>query len=196
MGGHEIPGWFSFREWYERVAAECPPGSTLVELGVFCGKSLAFLAAAVRGKGCRVVGVDTFLGSPEFADQVRGPGGSPWGEFPTGQLAQQAVSHLSAAGVLNDVSLVVSDSARAADLFADGSVWAVMADAGHDADSVERDARAWWPKVAPGGWMAFDDFDTGFPGVRRGLLRVFPEGAVPDLPPPGTGSVATFRKPA
>lgn len=181
----EIPGWFSFREWYERVAAEAPPGSTLVELGVFCGKSLAFLAAAVRGKGCRVVGVDTFLGSPEFGAQVELADGGRWGDLPTGTLAGMAVNHLNAAGVLGDVTLVVSDSAKAASLFPDGSVWSVFVDAGHDADSVERDVVAWWPKVAGGGWIAGDDYDLTFPGVREGLLRVFPADLLPPAPAPG-----------
>lgn len=189
-----IPGWFSFREWYDTLAAACPPGSTLVELGVFCGKSLAHLAGGVRGKGCRVVGVDTFRGSPEFAKVVKGPAGESWDDLPTGHLAQMAIGHLTAAGVIDDVTLIVSDSAKAASLFPDQSVFAVMVDAGHDADSVERDARAWWPKVAPGGVIVFDDFDREYPGVREGLLRVFPAENVPDLPPEGVGSNCFFHK--
>lgn len=195
MAGWEgIPGWFTFREWYERVAAECPPGSTLVELGVFCGRSLAFLESAVRAKGCRVVGVDTFLGSPEFAGRVKAPDGTDWADLPAGHLAGLAVHHLHAAGSLPGVSLVVSDSARAAGLFPDASVWSVFVDAGHDADSVERDVRAWWPKVAPGGYVAGDDYDRDYPGVAEGLARVFPPGLLPPVPPAGKGAMWYVRK--
>lgn len=188
----EIPGWFGFRRWYDELAARAPDGAVLVELGVFCGKSLAHLARAC-GQRCRVVGVDTFLGSPEFADRVRSSDGA-FPEWPVGSLAALAVEHLSAAGVLGDVTVLVSDSARAAQWFADGSVHAVLVDAGHDADSVERDIRAWWPKLAPGGHMAFDDFDVGFPGVREGCVRAFGEAAVPPLPPDGQGMTWVMTK--
>ena len=189
-----IPGWFTFRAWYDRVAGECPPGSTLVELGVFCGKSLAYLAERTRGKGCRVVGVDTFLGSPEFREMVVAPDGSVFADMPAGHLAGVAVNHLNAAGVLKDVTLVVSDSARAAELFPDGSVWAAFVDAAHDADSVERDVRAWWPKVAPGGYLAGDDYDHDYPGVREGLLRAFPPDTFPPLPARGSGAMWFVQK--
>lgn len=189
-----IPGWFGFAPWYDEVARTAPPGATLVELGVFCGKSLAYLAKAARGKGCRVVGVDTFLGSPEFSWGVRAATGERWEEFPEGQLAQLAVAHLKAAGVLDDVTLIVSDSAKAAGLFADGSVYAVFVDADHAAESVERDILAWWPKLVPGGWIAGDDYDETFPGVRQGITRAFPGIALPALPPAGQSSVWNVRK--
>ena len=188
----EIPGWFGFRAWYDMLAERAPDGAVLVELGVFCGKSLAHLARAC-GKRCRVVGVDTFLGSPEFADRVHSSDGS-FSTWPVGTLAQLAVEHLSAAGVLGDVTVMVSDSAKAAQWFADGSVYAVMVDAGHDADSVERDIKAWWPKLAANGYMAFDDFDAGFPGVREGCVRVFGEAAVAPLPPEGQGMTLVMTK--
>jgi len=193
MDAGEIPGWFSFRAWYDELARRAPDGAVLVELGVFCGKSLAHLAKAC-GKRCRVVGVDTFLGSPEFAGMVGEQGGDPWAKWPAGKLAGLAVNHLHAAGVLGDVDLIVSDSAKAARWFADGSVYAVLVDAGHDADSVERDIRAWWPKLAPGGHMAFDDFDSGFPGVREGCVRCFGAGAVPPLPAEGQGMTWVMTK--
>ena len=182
-----IPGMFGFKAWYEQIAAEAPPGSTLVELGVFCGKSLAFLAEQTRSKGCRVVGVDTFLGSPEFSSGVY-VNGVPWDEAPVGCLASMCVGHLAGAGVLKDITLIVSDAARAASLFPDASVWHVFVDAGHDADSVSRDLLAWWPKVQPGGWLAGDDYGGQFPGVEEGIKRVFPNVQLP----PGGGPVCSW----
>jgi hypothetical protein len=169
----DIPGWFTFRPFYEVLAADAPPGSTLVEVGVFCGKSLAYLAANTRGKGCRVLGVDTFRGSPEFAGRVTNGDGKPFEELPVGILAQLAVAHLTAAGVIDDVTLLVADSVRAAESVPDGSAWAVFLDGDHGEESVRRDIRAWWPKVAPGGLLAGDDFGSDFPGVERAVRGSF-----------------------
>lgn len=167
----DIPGWFHFKPLYERVAADAPPGSLLVEVGVFCGKSLAFLAAK-RGHDCRVVGIDTFLGSPEFAAGgvgLKTDAGTPFENWPAGLIAQQCIGHLSAAGVYDRVQLVASDSVRAASLFADGSAHMVLLDADHSYESVAADIKAWWPKVAPGGLLCGDDYRPEFPGVVRAV---------------------------
>lgn len=192
---HEIPGWFGFAKWYDFIAEHAPHGATLVELGVFCGKSLAHLARATRGKGCRVFGVDTFLGSPEFDKTVRFVDGRAFDQMFAGELAGVCVNQLHGAGVLDDVTLLVTDSAKAAHLFAYESVFSVFVDAGHDADSVERDVKAWWPRIMPGGWIAGDDYDRGFPGVREGLLRVFPAEVLPPDPPENVSYVWHVQKP-
>jgi hypothetical protein len=171
-----IPGWYAFRPFYERAVATAPPGATLVEVGVFCGRSLADLARMARdsGKNLRVVGVDNFRGSPEFDGMVMWEG-RPFGEAPAGALVFECFTQLKAAGVLGGVSLLVADSARAAGFFADGSVHAVMLDAAHDESSVAADIAAWRGKVAPGGWLAGDDLDVpGFPGVRAAVESAFP----------------------
>jgi hypothetical protein len=172
----DIPGWYAFRPFYEGAVADSPPGATLVEVGVFCGRSLADLARMARasGKGLRVVGVDTFRGSPEFAGMVMWHG-RPFDEAPPGALVFECFSQLHHAGLLDDVALLVSDSVRAAGLFADGSVHAVMLDGAHDEASVAADIDAWWPKVAPGGVLAGDDLDVpGFEGIRAAVASRFP----------------------
>lgn len=171
----DIPGWYAFRAFYERAVASAPPGAALVEVGVFCGRSLADLARMARaaGKGLRVVGVDTFRGSPEFADMVMWEG-RPFNEAPAGALVAECYTQLHRAGVLADVTLVVSDSVRAAGLFADESVQMVMIDGAHDELSVSADIAAWWPKVAPGGVMGGDDLDVpGFDGIRAAVSARF-----------------------
>lgn len=166
-----IPGWYDFQPFYERAVAEAPPGATLVEVGVFCGRSLAHLArmASDSGKGLRVVGVDSFRGSPEFANLVMWEG-RPFGEAPAGALISECYSQLDRADILDDVTLIVCDSTRAAELFADGSAWMVFLDGAHDEAGVAADIAAWGPKVAPGGYLAGDDLDVpGFPGVRAAV---------------------------
>lgn len=165
----DIPGWFNYAPFWDRAIATAPAGAVLVEVGVFCGKSLAHVAreALAAGKGLRVVGVDTFGGSPEHFGAA-----SNLDELPPFALAAMCCQYLEAAGVLDDVTLMRSDSARAAQWFADGSVWAVFLDADHTEDAVARDVRAWRDKVAPGGWLGGDDYHT-FPGVKAAVDREF-----------------------
>jgi len=184
---HRIPGWFTFQPVYEWIAETAPPGGLLVEVGVFCGRSLAFLADK-RGHDCRVVGVDTFTGSPEFGTMVKAADGTAFPDWPTGTLARMAIEHLSRAGLYPErVQLVASDSVRAAGLFADESVWMVMLDGAHDYESVKADIAAWWPKVAPGGVLCGDDHDEGFPGVMQAVAEAFPAANV-------SGSAWAVRK--
>lgn len=174
----DIPGWFDFQPVYDKVCRDAPAGSTLVEVGVFCGKSLSFLAEK-RGHDCRIVGVDTFLGSPEFTYNgrdglgVRKADGTPFQDWPVGLIAQECIAGLHAKGLLDKVQLVVSDSVRAAGLFADESVWMVMLDGAHDAPSVRADIAAWWPKLKPGGVLCGDDYRPEFPGVVAAVQGVF-----------------------
>lgn len=48
----------------------------------------------------------------------------------------------------------------------DGSLGLAYIDAGHDAESVAADLRAWWPKVVPGGVLAGHDYLNPSYGVR------------------------------
>lgn len=160
-----IPGWFDYADLYDEVVAAAPPGAMLVEVGVFCGKSLAHLGAAAKkaDKGLRVVGVDTFQGSPEHAGLMAA--------VPTGGMIRDAFLHLRDAGLLDDVTLVKADSVTAADLL--GDPWFVFLDADHSEDRVLADLTAWGPKVDRArGVIAGHDYND-FPGVRSAVDKYF-----------------------
>lgn len=166
----EIPGWFGFAAYSDMVVQLAPPGSTLVELGVFCGKSLVYLAqkAKAANKRLKVVGVDTFRGSPEFVEKVFFDK-TPIFECHPGTIIKETFGMLHNAGLnYRDVQLIVADSSAAADFFADRSVYSVMIDADHSEAAVRCDIEAWYPKLVPGGWMAGDDIHL-FPGVRAAV---------------------------
>jgi hypothetical protein len=171
----DIFGWFDYENVYDRAVDSAPPGAVLVEVGVFLGKSLVYLAERARAadKGLRVYGVDTWRGSPEF-DGTVWFNGKPINEHP-GEVLIACYANLIARGLADDVTLIVSDSAKAARLFADSSVHMVFLDAAHDEGSVSRDLAAWHPKVKAGGLFAGHDYreEDGFPGVKRAVDRVF-----------------------
>lgn len=172
---HEVAGWFGFADVYDRAIASAPPDSALVEVGVFCGKSLIYLAQKAKeaNKGLRVYGVDTFRGSPEFDGRVWFDG-KPLNECHPGALVAECFANLTTAGLENDVTLIVSDSAKAADSFTAGDVHLVFLDAGHDYTSVHRDLSAWSAKVRRGGILAGDDYWT-FAGVRCAVDDLVPD---------------------
>lgn len=136
-----IPGMFDFAEVYDLAVKEAPWGSYLVEVGVFHGRSLVYLAraAAKANNFLQVVGVDW----------GRGIG---YGLNADGVLRNLLLRKL-------DVPLIFCDSAKAANFFKDNGCFFVFLDADHEEESVRRDINAWLPKIAPGGILAGHDYE-------------------------------------
>lgn len=173
----EIPGWYGYSALHRKAVESAPPNSTLVEVGVFLGKSLVSLSklASAANKGLKVIGVDTFQGSPEH---FHPDGPVNLQGLPFGQLAFECMTYLNAHEVINDVTLIVTDSVKASKLFADGSLHMIFIDADHSEESVTQDIAAWLPKVASGGVIAGDDYH-GFPGVKAAVDKSLSQFVVP-----------------
>lgn len=165
-GGDRVPGWFDYAELYERVVRDAPPGSVLVEVGVFCGKSLIHLGGCAKeaNKGLTVVGVDTFAGSPEHQEALSGQS--------AGAIIHDAYTHIAEAGLLDAVTLVAAPSVRAAKMLAPSRPWFVFLDADHSEEAVRADIDAWATHLADGGILAGHDYHT-FPGVKAAVDDIF-----------------------
>lgn len=169
-----VPGWFDYADLYSRAVDESPPGSWLVEIGVYHGLSLRHLAhlAKAADKNLTVVGIDWGRGSPEVP---RGDSIHPdtiASEQPCGNLASPMLSTLITAGVADDAAIILAPSVKAAKFIPDGACHMVFIDACHERDAVAADIRAFLPKVAPGGWMCGHDWFV-FPGVRQAVCEAF-----------------------
>ncbi|HYH79684.1 MAG TPA: class I SAM-dependent methyltransferase [Longimicrobium sp.] len=167
----QVPGWFDWPRFYEEQVHALPHGGVVVEVGVFLGRSLVFLAQAMKAarKDLRLFAVDTFVGSPSdpaVLHHVSAHGGS---------LRAAFERNLAAAGVADAVTVLAESSTRAAREFADGGVDLVFLDGDHAEDAVAADLLAWLPKVRPGGTLAGHDIDT-YPTVGRALDRVVGRG--------------------
>jgi predicted O-methyltransferase YrrM len=150
----DLPGWFDFADLYTKVVAEAADGAALVELGVYAGKSLAFLSGLVMSSGKRidVFGVDRFTEIP----------------------LEQVEENLKECGTGWTVTLIRSDTAEAADRFADGSVDFCFLDGDHSYLGVARDIAAWRPKMRAGGIMAgHDRVRTGVDSAVRDSFGEF-----------------------
>lgn len=137
MTWRDIEGWFDFAELYDQAVAEASDGDTFVEIGVYKGRSLAYMADAIKRSGKRIdlYGVDLFNESTRASvDET-----------------------LRACGANGTTQLIVCDSARAAEIFADGGVRFAFIDADHSTEAVRRDIAAWRPKIRAGGILAGHD---------------------------------------
>lgn len=187
----EVQGWFDFADLYQsQVNRVNGRPAKFVEVGSWFGKSTLFLADAVRksGKNIAIDAVDTWCGGTKDSlngqvnDIVDKAGGSVYERF---------LGNLNRFGVRDIVTPVVSDSAKAADNYANESVDFVFIDADHTAAAVARDLRAWWPKVRPGGVLAGHDLDED--GVKEATAEF--AGAV-GRPLKRCGMSFVFEKPA
>ena len=178
MSWQDIPGWFSFGAVYDEMVDTAPNGSTIVEIGVAFGRSLAYLTRRVidSGKAIRVVAVDPWQDDRwEFpdgypADAVR-PGwggehaawareqGGPYNAF-VAQMRAHAPAELERALVLRCGS---SEASRIV-----GACHGVLIDGSHNYEDVIHDIALWRHHIIPGGILAGDDWsERDFPGVVR-----------------------------
>lgn len=154
-----------------RLAALVPPHQAVVEIGVFRGRSLTFLA---EGRDSFVYGVDPWnlprQSKPKYnSDETYQAVREVFKDYPY-------------------VTLVRDFSVEAAVKYGGPKIGLLHIDADHTAAGVASDFGAWRRHLAPGAYVCFDDYDEAtFPGVvnavdglvRNGKLRMLPtpEGA-------------------
>lgn len=157
-----LDGWYDYIDVHRKAVSRAASGATFVEVGVWKGASLAGLAVEVinSGKDIRVIGVDHFRGSNEFAHINDA-------DLQSGNLKAVALDNLRS--VLHVVELLEADSLSAAQTFDDASLDFVFIDGGHEMQEVGADIDAWLPKVRPGGILAGHDID--WPSVAAPVRR-------------------------
>lgn len=159
----DVDGWSSdILPFYERMAEEMPDGSSFVEVGVFKGRSLLYLAEALERRGkllCTITGIDLFTAS-----------------WDTGYGAEFD-RHVAASGkaVCEMVTKLVGTSAQWAPHVVHPDL--VFIDADHNYESVRDDIAAWMPHITPTTIMCGHDYDGhlygSFPGVTRAVNEAF-----------------------
>ena len=141
---------------YETAVAYAPVGPIL-EIGSYCGKSTIYLAAGARAASQVTITVDHHRGSEEHQ---RG-----W-EYHDPSLIDPATGridtlpelrrNLAAAGLEDDVIVVVGRSARVAALW-HTMLGMVFIDGGHTDEAARADYESWAPSVTRGGALAIHD---------------------------------------
>lgn len=148
-----LPGYFTFADFYAWVARRVPEGARCVEVGVFAGRSAAFLGVELHNaaKNATLDLVDASF-----------DGGGVEGI----RRALAPIAH-----VLGQVHAGASWDAASG--YADESLDFVFIDAGHEQHEVRKDIDAWRPKVKRGGILAGHDFAPEYPGLNQAVNESF-----------------------
>lgn len=157
--------WFTFPKLYSGFINRLPEGGKMVEVGVWKGKSMAYLGveAVNSKKDITIYAVDTWQGSPEEAAHQNDS------FVKSGTLYDLFLENIKPINATKQViHPIVGCSTSVAEQFEDGSLDIVFIDAAHDYDSVCQDIAAWLPKVKKGGILAGHDY-WGWPEVKRAV---------------------------
>jgi hypothetical protein len=172
----QIPGWsddiLPFYRWAsERLRAH----GTMVEIGVFLGRSLAYMA--YLRPDVRVVGVDPwddvspdpsrvqgYQGPGEHADYVRSNGGTLWDAF-VRTMREHAPDEYARMQIVRGTSL---DLLRYEHDTLRGTVDMVYIDGAHDYASVRTDITVARRLVRAGGIIAGHDYNPEYDPSRDG----------------------------
>lgn len=142
-------------------------GKTILEVGSFKGLSASLMAKVAARVSC----VDTFMAHDNGKDQTQ--------EVRTLDEFKRAVSPFS------NVTWFVGTSEQAATSpdGPQGQFDMIFIDAMHTYDACSQDIELWWPRLKPGGIMAFHDYGHtlnkdgsvagGFPGVTQAVNEKF-----------------------
>ncbi len=161
----DLGGWFFPEEEtvYRRLASKVK-GGTIVELGVWKGKSLATILDICRENKNDLVAVDLWPQKTDDPDYAEANQISIYDLF---------IHNLDCLGHRDTVRIIREDTAKAARHFADGSVDLVFVDADHSHKGVKRDLLAWIPKLKEDGVLFGHDY-IWKEGVRTALAEVLP----------------------
>lgn len=168
-----IPGFFDYWNWYQYVARWVQDGDILVEVGVWLGRSITFLAQELQRQGkhkCRIYAVDHFKGESnqrEHEATVAACGGN---------LRAAFEANIKRCHVSDMITIIDGDSAEAASFLNDQSIAFCYIDAAHDHASVTRDLQAWLPKVKPGGIIS--GHDARWHEVRDAVNKILPDARI------------------
>jgi hypothetical protein len=144
--------WFTWKNLYSRFVQEFPSGSKFVEVGVWKGRSVSYLAVEVvnSGKDIKIDAIDSFEGDLGCGVHMNDP------------LVRVGLLHNYVEKIMErfngTVKTIKSLSWEAAHLYPDESVDVVFIDACHDYSCVKRDIQAWFPKIKVGGYIAGHDY--------------------------------------
>lgn len=166
-----VQGWNGDHPALAKHARECPGSFVILDVGVWKGMSTISMAKAIKDAGLDgvVIGIDTFLGSPEhffMRDQFERKHGIP-------NLSRIFMSNVYHAGVTDYVIPLPQTSVTAVDVLKrigmQGQHGAALIhiDAAHEYEEVIRDLREYWKVLRPSGVMVGDDYAASWPGVVK-----------------------------
>ena len=155
----DIRGMMDYEDLYSDMVNKFPSGSHFVELGVWYGRSAAYMAVEIvnSGKQIDLYVVDNFLKSP----------------------IDRATNSLKD---FKFVDIIQDNTINASRLFENGSLDLVFVDADHSAQGVTNDIKAWLPKIKKGGVIAGHDYENWrYPELKIAVDKLLPVKKVSEM---------------
>jgi hypothetical protein len=154
----EGENWFTYPQLYSQIVRAANNKAHFVEVGVWKGRSAAFLAVEIinSGKTITLDLVDTWEGSEEHLPL----------QYDLFEVFKKNIEP-----VAPYVNIKRTDSLSAAASYEDGSLDFVFIDAAHDYENVKADILSWLPKIKSGGYLAGHDYPT-WPGVTQAVNEI------------------------
>jgi predicted O-methyltransferase YrrM len=152
--------FFSYSKFYDFIAKQ--NFDTLVEVGVWKGHSVSYLAKTNPGKS--IYAVDLFDKSYQFAGKEL--------DAQVPKVYQTYNDTLNSTNTRELIEDIQGYSWECADKFEDSGVDFVFIDADHSYDAVVKDINAWYPKVRAGGILAGHDY---YPLMFEGVVKAVNE---------------------
>jgi FkbM family methyltransferase len=151
----DVNGWFGFEKFYaNNVTRFLKDHMNIVEIGVFDGKSVCFLADFIKKNQLKInfYAVDHWIQDEEY---------------------NRFIQNLKDCDIYEFVNPVRLTSEKASQTFEDNFFDFIFIDGLHDYDSVKNDINYWFPKLKPGGIIGGDDYDPCWDGVRKAVDERF-----------------------
>ena len=175
-----VDGWLTRNEEAAlfRIARQVAPHQCIVELGSWFGRSAILLGGgSATGRGAPVFAVDLFQPAgcaKELLEQRTGDADRDfWNKF------QQ---NIRSAGLDGRVTAIRSETAPLGDTWNGPPVGFLFIDADHSYEGVRRDWHSWKGRLAPGGRVAFHDYQNpAYAGVRRFVDELLQSGSLRSL---------------
>lgn len=170
---NKIHGYFDFSHVYDKYTTDIKDGATFVEIGAFCGKSLAYfiVEALNKNKDLKIFSVDSWKGM-EYDDRESGHLNDYVKKLDC-TLFEHFMNNLEP--VKDSFTPIQAWSHEAASEFEDKSIDYIFLDADHTYEGVKKDLEAWYPKLKTGGIFSGHDYYPHPPddGVFRAVNEFF-----------------------
>ena len=153
--------WFTYPNLYSKMVHEYPSGSHFVEVGSWKGKSSSYMGVMIANsnKDIKFDCVDTWLGSTEHTEIMKDLGND--------LLYNTFINNMKPLeGYYSVVRMLSVDASKT---YKNESLDFVFIDASHEYENIKEDIEAWFPKIKRGGYLAGDDYDNFWPGVKQAV---------------------------
>ncbi len=167
MNWGDVQGCENDMHFYSRLVKTLSAKARVIEVGVFLGRGLTYLA---HHSDFEIYGVDQFVASamPYLPDDVK----------TDADFYAACLGNIFACEAERKVTLIALPSERAAKLFEDHYFDCVFIDAAHTYEAASNDIALWRNKVKPGGFIAGDDYVKPWGGVIQAVDEAFPQRLV------------------